>query len=105
MLELLATVVNKLQAPLLGEVPRILDAVFQPTLEMISKNFSEFPDHRVHFFKLLKAINAHCFAAFFQIPPDMFKLVIHSVVWAFKHHDRNIVRFPLPYRPCAAFCF
>jgi hypothetical protein len=30
-------------------------------LEMINKDFSEFPEHRVEFFNLLRAINLHCF--------------------------------------------
>jgi exportin-1 len=28
---------------------------------MINKDFSEFPEHRVEFFNLLRAINLHCF--------------------------------------------
>eukprot|EP01052_Picozoa_sp_SAG31_P043965 SAG31_NODE_7502_length_1670_cov_1.231063_1_plen_75_part_00 len=30
------------------------------------------------------------FAAFLNIPQEHFKLVVDSVVWAFKHHERNI---------------
>jgi len=43
------------------QVPAILDAVFEPTLNMINQDFSEFPEHRVGFFKLLRAINLNCF--------------------------------------------
>jgi hypothetical protein len=28
---------------------------------MINQDFAEFPEHRVGFFKLLRAINLHCF--------------------------------------------
>jgi exportin-1 len=39
----------------------MLDAVFEPTLEMINKDFAEFPEHRGGFFRLLRAINGTCF--------------------------------------------
>jgi exportin-1 len=57
---------------------------------MINKNFEEFPDHRTNFFLLLQAVNSHCFAAFLAIPPAQFKLVLDSVIWAFKHTMRNV---------------
>lgn len=43
------------------QVPTIMQNVFECTLEMINKDFSEFPEHRVEFFNLLRAINLHCF--------------------------------------------
>lgn len=43
------------------QVPTIMENVFECTLEMINKDFSEFPEHRVEFFSLLRAINLHCF--------------------------------------------
>jgi len=43
------------------QVPVIMENVFECTLDMISKDFSEFPEHRVEFFNLLRAINLHCF--------------------------------------------
>ena len=49
------------------QVPAILDAVFEPTLNMINQDFSEFPEHRVGFFKLLRAINLSCFPGMFVL--------------------------------------
>lgn len=89
-LVLLATTVDKLHDLVANEVPRILDAVFEPTLRMITRNFEDFPEHRLSFFKLLKAVNTHCFAALFAIPPEHHKLIVDSVVWAFKHTERNV---------------
>jgi exportin-1 len=43
------------------QVPIIMQNVFECTLEMINKDFSEFPEHRVEFFNLLRAINLYCF--------------------------------------------
>jgi exportin-1 len=57
---------------------------------MITKNFSDFPEHRINFFKLLSSINRSCFASFFSIPPKSFKLIIDSIIWATKHQERNI---------------
>lgn len=50
-----------MQALMEDQVPIIMENVFECTLEMINKDFSEFPEHRVEFFNLLRAINLHCF--------------------------------------------
>jgi exportin-1 len=42
-------------------VPTILEAVFECTLNMINKDFQEYPEHRVAFFNLLRAIDQNCF--------------------------------------------
>jgi hypothetical protein len=44
--------------------PRILlvfEATFEPTLNMITNDFTEFPENRTGFYNLLRAINAKCF--------------------------------------------
>lgn len=89
-LSLMTIIVNKMRDIITPDVPRILDAVFECTLGMITKNFEDYPEHRANFFHLLRAINAHCFTAFFVISAESFKLVLDSVVWAFKHAERNI---------------
>ena len=89
-LALFTTVVEKLKSHVVDDVPRIMEAVFECTLEMITKNFEDFPEHRIRFFEFLKAINQHCFPALFNIPPEHQKLVVHAVVWAMKHKERNI---------------
>ncbi|RSH81644.1 Karyopherin transporter [Apiotrichum porosum] len=89
-LNVMATIVSKLGSLLVPQIAPILDAVFEPTLDMINKDFSEYPEHRVGFFKLLRAINLTCFPALLELPPAQFKLVMDSVVWAFKHTMRDI---------------
>lgn len=60
-LNIMASVIGRL-GDLIGEkVPVILDAVFECTLNMINKDFEEYPEHRLGFFKLLRAINQYCF--------------------------------------------
>lgn len=89
-LSTMATIVNRLEGNITKDIPQIFDAVFECTLDMINKNFEEYPEHRTNFFLLLQAVNTHCFAAFLSIPPAQFKLVLDSVIWAFKHTMRNV---------------
>lgn len=89
-LSTMASIVNKLQAVITPEIPKIFDAVFDCTLDMINKNFEDYPQHRTNFYELLQAVNTHCFKAFLSIPPNQFKLVFDSIVWAFKHTMRNV---------------
>ena len=53
------------QSMMTDKVPIILEATFECTLGMINKNFEEYPEHRVAFFKLLQAINQSCFPGTF----------------------------------------
>lgn len=73
---------------------------------MITQDFTEYPEHRVGFYKMLRAINQLCFpgllpplrnnlvlffsAALLSIPSPQFKLFIDSITWAFKHTLRDI---------------
>jgi exportin-1 len=52
---------NFLKGLLTPQVPAIMEAVFEPTLNMINQDFAEFPEHRMGLFRLLRAINLHCF--------------------------------------------
>lgn len=89
-LTLFTTVVEKLKNHVVDDVPRIMEAIFECTLQMITKNFEDFPEHRIRFYEFLRAVNARCFSALFNIPPAHQKLVIDAVVWAMKHTERNI---------------
>jgi len=89
-LSLFAAILNKLKSTVTNEVPRIMEAVFECTLSMITQNMEDYPVHRIKFFLLLQAINTHCFAAFFNIPSHQMKLVVDAIVWAVKHTERTI---------------
>jgi exportin-1 len=78
------------QGMMTEQVPGILDSVFECTLDMINKDFSEYPEHRVEFFKLLRAINQRCFPALLKLDQHHFKLVIDSCMWASKHDNRLV---------------
>ena len=89
-LSLFATIITKLGPHIIDAVPKIFQSLVECTLNMITKNFEDFPDHRVKFFNLILAINTKCFRAFFLLRAEQFKIVIDSVVWAFRHLERNI---------------
>ena len=88
-LSLFCCLINKLQAMMTNEVPRVFEAVFKCTLDMITKNFEDCPEHRANLFNLLRAINHHCFPALL-VDQSNFTLIIESIKWAFKHTERNV---------------
>ncbi|KAE8232674.1 hypothetical protein CF326_g2295 [Tilletia indica] len=89
-LNVMATIINRMGPLLMSQIHPILDAVFEPTLNMINQDMSEFPEHRAAFFKLVRAINAQCFVALLALSSEKFKLVMDSVIWAIKHTMRDI---------------
>ncbi|AJS21028.1 Crm1p [Saccharomyces cerevisiae YJM1326] len=89
-LNCMTTVVEKVGHMIPQGVILILQSVFECTLEMINKDFTEYPEHRVEFYKLLKVINEKSFAAFLELPPAAFKLFVDAICWAFKHNNRDV---------------
>ncbi|KAJ4958081.1 hypothetical protein NE237_025192 [Protea cynaroides] len=89
-LSLFATIINKYKGAMTEDVPRIFEAIFECTLEMITKNFEDYPEHRLKFFSLLRAIATHCFRALISLSSQQLKLVMDSIIWAFRHTERNI---------------
>ncbi|CAJ1934058.1 unnamed protein product [Sphenostylis stenocarpa] len=82
---------SRYKSAMIEDVPRIFEAVFQCTLEMITKNFEDYPEHRLKFFSLLRAIATHCFPALICLSSQVqLKLVMDSIIWAFRHTERNI---------------
>lgn len=89
-LSLFAVIVTKAGNALMEEIPRIFEAVFECTLQMITRNFEDYPDHRLRFFSFLRAIATRCFRALFSLSPAHLKLVMDSIVWAIRHTERNV---------------
>ncbi|CAN7107955.1 unnamed protein product [Brassica rapa subsp. narinosa] len=89
-LSLFETIINQYKFAMQDDVPRIFESVFHCTLEMITKNFEDYPEHRLKFFLLLRAIATSCFRALLQLSSEQLKLVMDSVIWAFRHTERNI---------------
>ncbi|KAJ3194094.1 Karyopherin transporter [Irineochytrium annulatum] len=89
-LNLMAGIITRLGDTFADRVRPVLDAVFECTLNMINKDFENFPEHRSGFFKLMFAINMYCFPALLKLPAPQFKLFLDSIVWGFKHTMRDI---------------
>lgn len=81
---------NASQSMMEDQIMNILDNVFECTLDMINKDFSEYPEHRIEFFKLLRTINLRCFPALLRLDGRQFKLIIDSCMWASKHDNREV---------------
>lgn len=107
-LNVMSTIIGKLGGFMEEKIPIIMENVFECTLEMINKDFSEYPEHRVEFFKLLRAINLTCFPgnflsflelldfwlidflALLKLDNRQFKFVIDACLWASKHDNREV---------------
>lgn len=94
-LECMAAIVGKLREEVAADAPRIIEALFGPTLEMITSDMEEYPETRVAFYTLLDALNTHCFAQLVMVPPVQQKLTVDSVVWAIKHTTRDVAELGL----------
>lgn len=89
-LNCMTTVVNKV-GNLIGDgVILILQHVFECTLDMINKDFTNYPEHRVEFYKLLQVIDLKSFSALLNLSGDAFKQLIDAILWAFKHNNREV---------------
>lgn len=82
--------VNKFDHLMNDAVLPLLGAVFEPTLEMINKDFTEYPEHRISFFRLISAIAQHCFGSLLRLPATQLRLIVDSILWAIKHSHRDI---------------
>lgn len=89
-LSLYAALIDRLRGRFAPAVPRVFEAVFEPTLTMITRNFEDYPEHRLAFFGLLRAIATACPGTLFEMTPAQLKLVVDSIVWAFRHTERNV---------------
>ncbi|KAL2160070.1 hypothetical protein VTH06DRAFT_1725 [Thermothelomyces fergusii] len=89
-LKAMTAIITKLSGLMEDQVPVIMENVFECTLDMINKDFSEYPEHRVEFFNLLRAINLECFPALLKLDNRQFKFVIDSCLWASKHDNRDV---------------
>lgn len=96
-LSLYSTIVTYMKGSLqIGAIRAIFKSLVGCTLDMIKNNFQDFPDARINFFLLLRAINQHNFSALFRLDENPaaaeaeFRIIINAIVWAFKHTERNV---------------
>jgi len=89
-LSLFTVIITKLGSDMDQHIPAIFDSLFQPTLDLITKNFQDYPEHRIAFFKFLRIVNNYCFPALLNLNAKQFQLFMDSVMWGFKHLKRDI---------------
>ncbi|KAK5077809.1 Karyopherin transporter [Exophiala xenobiotica] len=89
-LSVTTTIIHKLHQLMEDKIAPIFDSIFECTLDMINKDFHEYPEFRVEFFKLLQGINLFCFGALLKLDGRQFKLIIDSCMWASKHDNREV---------------
>ena len=82
--------ISKLGDAMAPHVNHIFEAVFLVTLDMINKDVSSYPDHRLALYGLLRALITHCLTPILSFTHEQFRLVVDSILWACKHIERNI---------------
>jgi exportin-1 len=104
-LSVMTACVTKLKDDACPHVPKIMEGVFRCTLEMLMTSYVEHPEHRLNFFKLLESLIINCFAALFAMDGDTVKLVVDSLIWGFKHPQRDVAETvcATPFEPQSAF--
>lgn len=90
LLKCFTIMLDKCGNKLIPQVKQLFPYIFEPTLNMINKDLTSFPDHRIQFYKLINAINKTCFQVFIDLPIINFKLFFDSICWALKHTNREI---------------
>lgn len=78
--------VNKLKGEFAPHVTQIMDSVVRFTLEMISPNYQDHPDHRMLLFKLLQELVVSLPA----LDPVTIKVVVDAVIFGLKHQQRDV---------------
>lgn len=89
-LSLFASIVRRIAAKMTAHIPRLLDATFKCTLDMITRNFEDYPDHRLKFYIMLREIVDNCFEAVAQLPEEQHRMLVDAAIWGIKHQERNV---------------
>ncbi|CDK27251.1 unnamed protein product [Kuraishia capsulata CBS 1993] len=89
-LNCMCTLVDKVGDLIPEQIGTILANVFSVTLDMINKDLTEYPEHRVEFYKLLREINLKSFEALSRFPAEAFQSFVDAILWAFKHNNRDV---------------
>ncbi|CAO3680969.1 unnamed protein product [Rhizopus microsporus] len=87
-LSLLANIFEKIDNPVATVWPAILnqtiDILFSHTLSMLIQNFSDFPEIRAQFYRLLEVIVKRYIQDIFRTP-ELLDSVINCIIWGTKH--------------------
>jgi len=91
----LESLIEKMGDELQSNVGTVLQCTFEVTLRMITRDMAEYPEHRLNFFGMLRAITSRCPQIIEGMSEEQVRLLINSIVWAFRHTERNIAEIGL----------
>jgi exportin-1 len=94
-LMLFATILKKDGHNLAQFLDSILVSLCQSTLNMIANDFTEFPEFREGFFKLVHNIITHCNQGMLQLGPDQFSTIIETAIFGCKHEKPEVMEISL----------
>ncbi|KAJ1845638.1 Karyopherin transporter, partial [Coemansia sp. RSA 2708] len=84
------TITSTLGGLMTDKIPVVFDSVFESTINMINQDFTDYPEHRLAIYQLLQTINQKCFSALLNLPPQQFRFMVMSIMWGFKHTQRDV---------------
>lgn len=85
-----AALLNRLTGSMNSSATAILESTLGPTLSMISREMSEYPEHRVALFALLGALVRNNFEALEKLAPIPLRTFIDALLWGAKHAHRDV---------------
>ncbi len=86
-LQMFTSFITTYKEDMMDHIGTILASTFPCTLSMIKDDLTDFPDHRVWFYKLLEAVVSYCFPSLLSIDSSEFEQVMEAVFWGIKHMD------------------
>ena len=89
-LSLFSQIIKKLGSAMLPQIPFVFQGTFECTLAMIAKNYSDYPEIRLHFFGMLRAITQNCFPAILGLSSAQINHLLDAVVWAMRHTEYHV---------------
>lgn len=84
------TIVTTLGGLMTDKIPIIFESLFDSTMNMINQDFTEYPEHRLAIYQLLRTINQKCFNALLNLSSNQFQFMVMSIMWGFKHSLRDV---------------
>lgn len=89
-LSLLAITVTALKNDVAETVPSMITAVYESTLDMISKDTESYPEHRTNFFVFISAIIRYSFPSLFELDVKFRDFTVEAINWGMRHTMRSV---------------
>jgi exportin-1 len=89
-LSLLAITITALKSDVAETVPMMINAVYESTLDMISKDTESYPEHRTNFFVFISSIIRYSFKSLFDLEPKFRDFTVEAITWGMRHTMRSV---------------